>query len=425
MINDARLLLVASGRGLLTTLALSLALVGAPGCAVNRPTQTPAQLEQLYARYLAAARADTQSANSKMIERIRAEEDDYLARVSAGEPAPRPTFDILIISGGGDFGAFGAGVLKGWGACASDDLRRPTFDMVTGVSTGSLIAPFAYLGDDQSYKQLLKLYTAPKDDWFALRGLLFFLPNNESFLRNDGLKRDLMAQFSPDLIARIAHDDRRQRRVLAVNATNLDVGAPHPFDIGEQAQRTTEAFSDDDPANDRDAHERFVKIFLASTAIPAVFPPVVINGSLYADGGVTSNILYGSNWRSARAPFKQWMAKYPGEPLPTIRFWVIVNNQLDIGPQLVQPQWMEIVKASMATSIRASTATALRHLATQCSLLSEKDGWDVQFRYIAIPKDWRPPNSEQFNADVMRSLADLGMQLGADPASWRSDFSSN
>lgn len=358
-----------------------------------------------------------------MIKRIRLEEDEYLAAASAGAPAERPTFDILILSGGGDFGAFGAGFLKGWGASDDRELKRPVFDMVTGVSTGSLIAPFAYLGDDRSYQQLVDLYTAPNDDWFALRGLLFFLPGNESFLRNDGLRKDLEKQFPPEMIRRLANASRNDHRVLAVNATNLDVGGLHPFYMGLRSCQVVEKLEDGDPENDRDALRSFHNILLASTAIPAVFPPVVIDGALYVDGGVTSNILYGFNWRSERAPFRQWLTKYPGEPLPKIRFWVIVNNQLEIGPQTVQPQWMEIIKASMGTAIRASTATALRHLSTQVSLLREADKWDVDFRYVSIPTDWVPPNTNQFDKDVMKSLADLGMKMGADPKSWKSDFS--
>lgn len=380
------------------------------GCAVNRQTLSDAQLGELKQRYLVAARNDTRHANEHMLARIRHEEDEYLAKVSAGEPGERPTFDVLILSGGGDYGAFGAGILKGWGTIADAEYRRPVFDMVTGVSTGALIAPFAFVGDDPSYERLVDLYSSPKADWFTTRGLLFFLPGNESFMDNKGLRRDLEAAVDHDLVCKMARASR-EHRVLGINTTNLDVGAMHPFSLGAEAER----------AADSGDCSRLHNILLASAAIPAVFPPVIIDGALYVDGGTTSNILYGSNWLSPKAPLAMWRGAYPNEPLPRLRFWVIINNQIGTGASIVQPTWMSITKASLATTIRSGTTIAMRHLATQVDLLN-REGVQTEFRYVAIPSDWRPPNEEPFNKDVMKSLADLGLKMGADPASWRQDF---
>src|ERR1051326_4447459 len=100
-----------------------------------------------------------------------------LARVEARARTPRATIDFLIISGGGDWGAFGAGVLKGWGR-VKGELARPQFDAVTGVSTGALIAPFAFLRDDESIERIVQLYRNPAVAIASSRGLLFFLLNN-------------------------------------------------------------------------------------------------------------------------------------------------------------------------------------------------------------------------------------------------------
>jgi hypothetical protein len=282
--------------------------------------------------------------------------------------------------------------------------------MVTGVSTGALIAPFAFVGDDPSYDRLVDLYSSPKPDWFQTRGLLFFLPGNESFMDNKGLKRDLEHNIDAMLVGRIAAASREQR-VLAVNTTNLDVGAMHPFELSIEAERAEQS-------GDR---SRLISILLASAAIPAAFPPVIIDGALYVDGGTTSNILYGSNWLSPKAPPAMWKAAHPGEPFPKLRFWVVVNNQLGTGAQIVQPSWLSITRASLATAIRSSTITSLRHLYTQTQAMSE-DGYDVEFRYVCIPADWIAPNANTFDKQVMKSLADLGLKMGADPASWRRDF---
>ena len=61
---------------------------------------------------------------------------------------PRFTNYFLAISGGGDDGAFGAGLLAGWSARGD----RPVFGLVTGVSTGALSAPFAFLGGEYDAK---------------------------------------------------------------------------------------------------------------------------------------------------------------------------------------------------------------------------------------------------------------------------------
>ena len=385
-----------------------LAAVLLAGCAIDRPALTPPELESKRTEYVRYAVTETEEGNQKVIRRMKRERDEF----AAGESKRPPVYDILVLSGGGDYGAFGAGFLKGWGTMPDGTMARPEFDMVTGVSTGALIAPFAFIGDDLSYDKILDLYTHPKKDWVTLRDVFFFLPGRTSFMSTAGLEKELKEQFNDDVIRQVAACSK-QDRVLGINATNLDLGAMHPFEVSREAQHAVETGD----------YERVRKIIMASAAIPAAFPPVEIDGSLYVDGGTTSNILYGSNWRSPRAPIAMYKAAYPGSTLPKIRFWVIVNNQLGIGPQIVQPTWVSITKASLATAIRSSTVIAMRHLYTQVQLLRDADGVDVEFRYVSIPESWRAPAQGDFNPKTMQSLADVGMQMGADPASWRSDFS--
>ena len=96
----------------------------------------------------------------RLVERIKSRYDQDAA---SGRKEP-PAVDILVISGGGDWGAFGAGFLKGWQKVPSyHPLAKPEFDAVTGVSTGTLIAPFAFLGDEQSIEQIVNMYRNPKE----------------------------------------------------------------------------------------------------------------------------------------------------------------------------------------------------------------------------------------------------------------------
>ena len=119
----------------------------------------------------------------RLIERTKAEYDRYID----GTRKEPPVIDVLIISGGGDWGAFGAGFLKGWLKIPPQHpLAMPEFDAVTGVSTGTLIAPFAFLGDEQSIDQIVNLYRNPQKDWVKHRGVLYFLPDNMSFAEVPG-----------------------------------------------------------------------------------------------------------------------------------------------------------------------------------------------------------------------------------------------
>ena len=141
---------------------------------------------------------------------------------AAGRRAAPPTVELLVISGGGDWGAFGAGVLKGWSR-VQGALALPQFDAVTGVSTGALIAPFAFLGDAQSLDTIEALYRHPQADWVKERWPLFFLPSNSSFATVPGLEREMRARVDLALLQRVA-DASRAGRVLLVNTTDIDDG---------------------------------------------------------------------------------------------------------------------------------------------------------------------------------------------------------
>src|SRR6516162_9129801 len=122
-------------------------LLNGCGPAMTRPPRERADLEKARTAEDEQVGAENRKILGRLLERTKAEYDRY----AAGEQKTPPIIDILIISGGGDWGAFGAGFLKGWKKIpAQQPLAMPEFDAVTGVSTGTLIAPFAFLGDEQS-----------------------------------------------------------------------------------------------------------------------------------------------------------------------------------------------------------------------------------------------------------------------------------
>jgi predicted acylesterase/phospholipase RssA len=139
-----------------------------------------------------------------------------LEAMMAAPGARTGPFAYLALSGGGGDGAYGAGVLKGW----SESGTRPEFSLVSGVSTGALMAPFAFLGP--AYDPLLEdIYTSGiastlvKDP--SLVNVVF-----GSGLFGDGRLRDLVGRYvTPDLLAAVAAEHAKGRRLLVVT-TNLD-----------------------------------------------------------------------------------------------------------------------------------------------------------------------------------------------------------
>jgi Patatin-like phospholipase len=343
----------------------------------------------------------------RVIERIKTEYERYAA---GGRKEP-PVIDILIISGGGDWGAFGAGFLKGWQKVpAGHPLAKPEFDAVTGVSTGTLIVPFAFLGDEQSIDKIVNLYRNPKQDWVRQRGILYFLPDNISLAEVPGLEREIRDHMTLDMVRRIAKAGG-DGRVLAVNTTNLDEATSRVFDLVAEAQR----------AADTGHVDRVHSIMLASAGIPGVFPFRIIDDELYVDGGVTGNIIYGGRVGEEDSLPAAWQKVYPKLPIPKIRYWVIFNNQFRPVPQLTAPNWLAVIQRSLETSTRAATATSVRHLFAMAEISRLKRKADVEVRVVSIPGDWVPPVPGMFIKESMNNLVDLGEKMGADPASWSNE----
>ena len=322
---------------------------------------------------------------------------------------PRPTIDVLVISGGGDWGAFGAGVLKGWNR-VKGAMARPQFDIVTGVSTGALIAPFAFLGDDEAIERIVHLYRNPQPDTAVSRGWLFFLPDNPSFYVLPGLERELKAALDRPMLERIAANGAGGRALL-VNTTNIDFGQMKAWDIVAECRKAV-AGGDD---------ERVRQILLASAGIPGAFPARDIGVHLYVDGAITGNILYGGRVNEDESLLSIWGATYPDQPLPRIRYWVIFNNQIRFPPEIVKPRWPDIMARATIMSTQTSTLNSIRHLYARAEIDRLKRKADVEVRLISVPEDWVPSQPGTFVKEVMNDLADLGEKMGADPKSWRTE----
>jgi hypothetical protein len=387
-------------------LVLAASLAWMQACAVNRRILTREELECRRAESLDEAAKDRSAAINKIVRRMEREEQDY----ESGK-GPEPVLDVLIISGGGDRGAFAAGFLAGW-TTVQGELARPKFDVVTGVSTGALIAPFAFTDDLLDDARILKIYEDPKSDWSQFRDWFFFLPGRESFFDPAGIKRDIAREVNKRIILGIARG-AAEDRLLAIGTTNLDLGLPHTWDLSEEAVR---ALVTNNP-------KRLHEILRASAAIPAMFPPVVIDDALHVDGGTTSNILIVDDLRAPDTPRQIFRRLHPSTPIPRLRYWVIINNRINPEPKIIQPTWVSITLSSVDTMIRSSELTTLRQFAEQIEFIKKTEpDVRVELRWVAIPDWWTPTAEGIFQAENMRSLADIGLWMGSNPGSWRTDL---
>ena len=192
-----------------------------------------------------------------------------------------PNISVLGLSGGGSNGAFAAGLLSGW----TESGDRPEFKVVTGVSTGALIATFAFLGPEYD-DALGQLYTTITDDQiFRRRGPLSVLFDDS--LRSTSPLRETVARWiSPAVLERVAAEHRKGRR-LYVATTNLDGNRLVAWDLGEIAA-----------SNRADRLQRYHDVLIASSAVPVAFPPVYFPVTvdetqyfqMHVDGGASANI---------------------------------------------------------------------------------------------------------------------------------------
>jgi hypothetical protein len=305
--------------------------------------------------------------------------------------------NYLVISGGGEDGAFGAGLLVGWSAAGT----RPEFQVVTGVSTGALIAPFAFLGSGYD-AQLEEVYTRYSSaDLIEVRNIVSILAGDAA-ADTMPLQRLLERYIDDELVAAIAAEGRRGRSLL-IGTTNLDAGRPVTWDLTRIA------------ASDSPAAKRLIqRVILASASIPGAFPPVVIdveaNGhrfqELHVDGGVTSQLFLspsGVDWRSVTERLR-----VVGKP----QVYLIRNAKLTPTWEAVQQRVLPILARTVSTLIRTQGVGDL----AQIYLLARRDG--LGYNLAWIPLDFTDVPKEAFDRDYMRKLFTLGYDLAANGYPW-------
>lgn len=323
----------------------------------------------------------------------------FKQRKAAGLPIKE--INALTVSGGGPDGAFGAGILCGWTAAGN----RPVFDAVTGISTGSLIAPFAFLGPEYD-KPLRDFYTGiTTKDILAQRPLLEAIAHG-SFADTAPLKQMLVKAVTPEMLKAVAREHAKGRR-LYIGTANLDAQRPVIWDMGAIAS-----------SGRPEAIELFRQVMLASASIPVAFPPqyfdVAADGKncqeMHADGGTITNVFHFGHmldYNKMRGDLKDVKV----DEIPR-RTWVIRNGLIRPSYDNVSPRLMSIAGRSVDTLMKGATSGDLYRIYALCKM----EGMEFNLTYI--PDEHHSVAKETFDKTEMNVLFDLGFQMAKDGKAW-------
>jgi hypothetical protein len=324
-------------------------------------------------------------------------DESRIRQASAVDVARRPR-DILVLSGGGMYGAYPAGVLKGWAASG----KRPRFDVVTGVSTGALIAVFAFLGPE--YDTILEQgYTSTTArDLFSLR-----IPPAQlwadSLADAQPLRRRIRSEITQDVLQRVAEAHTEGRR-LYVGTTDLDTKRLVVWDMGAIA-------SGSDPRK----LKLFRNVLLASCAVPGLLPSVPIdievNGQLrtelHVDGGVSASLFL--------PPSVLGMGKREaGPPVADANLYIIVAGKLRMDRKPVERRLTHVTEESLCVLLQACMEGDLLRL----YMLARQAG--AVYQLTAVPEQM-PLDSNWMALDTaaLKRVFAAGYDFAAGGGTWR------
>jgi predicted acylesterase/phospholipase RssA len=319
---------------------------------------------------------------------------ERLATASLGgaerPPTPSAPRSILALSGGGSHGAYTAGVLTGWTASGV----RPEFDVVTGVSTGALIAPLAFLGPAHDPEiEAIYTNTIARDvyRWHSLPRLLW----SDSAANSTPLRHLIESVVTPEVIDQIAAAHRAGRR-LYVGTTDLDTKRQVVWDMGAIAAGT-----------DPEKRDLFCRVLLASASVPGLMPPVAFDidvggrrrTELHVDGAVSATVFV--------------QPRMLGPPGPTTRVYVVVAGKLAADALPVRLRLLPVAQASVNGVLTARARDDVQRIYR----LAREAG--AGFAVARMADDFPAATASlSFEPKVMRQMFDEGVRVGSRPAEW-------
>ncbi|MDI3273545.1 patatin-like phospholipase family protein [Pseudomonas sp. AL03] len=321
------------------------------------------------------------------------------ALASAGLPNDTlPLANMLAVSGGGDAGTFAAGVITGWTVHGT----RPVFKIVTGISAGALVAPFAYLGPEYDGFILRICHAIGPKDVFRSRNVLTRLAS-DGIADSKPLSRLIAKYVTAETLAAIALEYAKGR-LLMIGTTDLDSARPVTWNMGAIAASEAPG-----------ALHLFRNIMVASMSIPGAVSPVMIDvdvdgqqfQEMHVDGGVLTQVfLYPPGTVMA-------LNRVTGARLRDERhFYVIRNGKLE-------PQWSGTKRRTLSIGGRAISALIQTQGISDLDRIyriAQQDGADFNLAYIGA--DFDISRNHKFDGEYMKRLFDYAFQLSAKGYPW-------
>jgi predicted acylesterase/phospholipase RssA len=326
-----------------------------------------------------------------------------------------PSASFLAVSGGGDKGAFAAGLLCGWTELGD----RPEFKAVTGISTGALIAPFAFLGPRYDHV-LREFYTGVTSrEVLTPRSILSGLLGDA--MADSGPLRKLVSRtVTPDLLARIAAEHAKGR-VLLVGTTNLDARRAVIWNMTKIAA-----------SRGADRLKLFQDILIASASVPGAFPPVMIDvevdgkryQEMHVDGGTMAQVFVYPGSFQPRETASQIKTQLRAEGADSMVEQVARLAERDrtlyiIRNSKLAPEWSEVERRTLSIAGRAiSSLIQTQGVGDlyQLYLITQRDG--LNFRLAYIPDDFEHPRTEEFDKAYMNALFEAGYERAQKGYRW-------
>lgn len=329
------------------------------------------------------------AAQPRDMPRVRywADAPDLIQQMSLPAPADGEPLRLLALSGGGDKGAYGAGFLNGW----SQSGTRPRFSIVTGVSTGALIAPFALLGSDYDDEMKAAYTQITPGDVFEMRFPLA-IPFSSSAATTGPLEQ-LIARFATNAVIDAVAEEHRAGRRLFVGTVNLDRPGNAIWDMGAIA-------ASDAP----DRYALFRRILLASSSVPVLFPPVLIEtqvegrqiSELHVDGGAIATLLASPSVAEGQT----------GRAGPQTELYLLVNGKMAGEFEMIDGSVPDIAARTIDVILFAS----LQDRVNSAYTWSQGNGAAYHLTYIA--QDYKIEDHDLFAQDFMQDLYDYGLERG-------------
>jgi predicted acylesterase/phospholipase RssA len=327
-------------------------------------------------------------------ESVRREQESL---AQAGHRGPLPPAYYLALSGGGQNGAFSVGLLNGWTAAGT----RPEFKLVTGISTGALVAPFAFLGSKHD-AEIKEIFTGVSSkDVLSKRSFLAAVLN-DAMADNKPLWGLTKKYVTKQILSEIAAEYAKGR-IFLVATTNLDAQRGVIWNMGKIAA-----------SGHPKALDLFHSILIASSALPAAFPPVLIDveakgrrfQEMHVDGGATAQVfVYPPSFRVREVAAAAGIQRER-------RLYVVRNARLD-------PGWAEVERRTVSIGSRAISSLIQmqgRGDLFRIFALAERD--QVDFNLAYIPESFNTPHKEVFDNEYMRQVYQLGYDLAKKGYPW-------